>query len=127
MRFPLLGCWEDVDSDRILIARLYVAETFWQRFLGLQAAPPLQPDCGLLLRHCRSIHTMWMRFAIDVFFLDKDFCVVEQHRNVRPWRFLVPKSRDIEHVVEVTSGSDFQIRVGQRTRLGDLSSDVAGG
>ena len=127
MRFPLLGSWEDVDSERILVARLYVAETFWQRFLGLQGLPPLELDCGLLLRNCSSIHTMWMRFAIDVFFLDSDFRVVERHRDVRPWRFVVPKIRGVKHVVEVASGIERPVQPGQRTRLNELNSNATSG
>ena len=69
MRFPLLGRWEDTETGEVLVERLLVAKTFWHRFVGLQFASPLAADCGLLLRGSRSIHTFWMRFAIDVIFL----------------------------------------------------------
>ena len=38
--------------------------------------------------HCRSIHTGWMRMAIDVAFLDRDNRVIEVQRNIPPWRIL---------------------------------------
>src|SRR5256885_10504814 len=41
---------------------------------------------GLLLRPASSVHTFFMRFAIDVVFLTPDGDVVKVASNVRPWR-----------------------------------------
>ena len=41
---------------------------------------------GLLLPRCRSVHTMGMRFPIDVAFLDGDGRVVAVVAPMRPWR-----------------------------------------
>jgi uncharacterized membrane protein (UPF0127 family) len=51
-------------------------------------------DGGLVLRPCRSVHTIGMRFPIDVAFCDRDGRVL--HRTtLRPWRMsrLVWRSR----------------------------------
>ena len=43
-------------------------------------------DGALLLPRCRSVHTMGMRFAIDVAFLDRRGRVVDLVAPMRPWR-----------------------------------------
>lgn len=117
MRFPLLGRWEDAETGDVLIERLFVAETFWQRFRGLQFARPLESDSGLLLRNCRSVHTMWMRFPIDLFFLTEDFRILETRVGVKPWRMVVPKSKDVAHVIETSSGRQINLERGESTRV----------
>ncbi|QDV12607.1 hypothetical protein CA51_24930 [Rosistilla oblonga] len=117
MRFPILGRWEDAETGEVLAKRLYVAETFWQRLRGLQFAQPLDPGCGLLLRNCGSVHTMWMRFPIDLFFLDEDWSVLEVRSCVKPWRVVIPKAKRVSHVIEVTSGQSLEAFKGRRTKV----------
>lgn len=117
MRFPLLGRWEDTETGEVLVERLLVAQTFFQRLRGLQFAKPLEPNCGLLLKNCRSVHTMWMRFAIDVVFVDKAMTVLEVRRDIKPWRFVVPQAKDVSHVVEFTSGQKMKCEIGRRTEV----------
>lgn len=66
--------------------RLYVARTFWQRLLGLAGLRAMPADCALLITRCDSVHTAWMRFAIDVVFLDFRGRVVRVVEGLRPWR-----------------------------------------
>ncbi|QDS91721.1 hypothetical protein FF011L_04540 [Roseimaritima multifibrata] len=117
MKFSPLGRWEDAATGDVLLDQLLVANTFWQRLRGLQFAPTLNPDCGLLLRNCRSVHTMWMRFSIDLFFLSEDLEVVEVRRGVKPWRMVIPKSKQVAHVIEVTAGHHSHLTVGNKTRF----------
>ena len=56
--------------------RAGVARTFWQRFKGLMGRESLPPGEGMLIQKCNSIHTCFMRFAIDATFLDKDDQVI---------------------------------------------------
>jgi len=51
--------------------RVQVADSFWQRLIGLLAHTVLGDDEGLLLVPCSGIHTLGMRFTIDVVFLDR--------------------------------------------------------
>ncbi|MBF0298786.1 MAG: DUF192 domain-containing protein [Oligoflexia bacterium] len=41
---------------------------------------------GLLIESCNSIHTCFMRFNIDVLFLNKENEIVSIIRNMKPWR-----------------------------------------
>lgn len=45
---------------------LYVADGFASRLLGLTALTEWPAQAGLLIPRCRSVHTLGMRFAVDV-------------------------------------------------------------
>ena len=49
-----------------------MAETPWQRFVGLMGRRELAADTGLCLRPCSSIHMFFMRIAVDAVFVDRD-------------------------------------------------------
>ena len=66
----------NLSTSGVVVERLIFAATFWTRFRGLQFQKSLPSDEGLLIAPCRSIHTHWMRFAIDVAMLDRKRCCV---------------------------------------------------
>ena len=86
-----------------VVERLAFAANFWTRFRGLQFRESLPPDEGLLIVPCRSIHTHWMRFAIDIVMLNRDGVVVECYPSVRPWRMLAG-DLSVAYVLETAAG-----------------------
>ena len=64
-----------------------VADTFLSRLRGLMLRSPqsLPMGTGLLIAPCTSIHMMFMRFAIDVVYITKDYKVVKCVNNIWPW------------------------------------------
>ena len=62
-----------------------LAESFFSRLRGLMLRSHLDTGKGLLLAPCNSIHMLFMRFAIDVIYLDKEYCIKKIARNVLPW------------------------------------------
>jgi len=93
----------NLSTGDVVVERLHFAATFWTRFCGLQFRKSLPPEEGLLIAPCRSIHTHWMRFAIDVVMLDCHGVVVEFHPHVRPWRMLAGE-RSVAFVLETVGG-----------------------
>lgn len=73
-------------SKEILAKRLAVADTFWSRFKGLMGKKKLISGCALLLYPCSSVHTFFMRFPIDVVYLDKDMNILKVVKAMKPWR-----------------------------------------
>lgn len=120
MRFSKRGRWTDQESGETLVEDLYLADSFWQRFLGLQFLRTLGPTEGLLLRGCNSVHTMWMRFAIDIVFLNEDLEIIEIQTAVKPWRFAIPKQKAF-HTLEVAAGNAKAYAVGQCTAIVDVA------
>ena len=62
------------------------ARTFWSRFIGLMGRSSLRPGEALVLEPCTSVHTAFMRFAIDVVYTDRSWRVVKVSPNLKPFR-----------------------------------------
>jgi uncharacterized membrane protein (UPF0127 family) len=65
-----------------------VAATTLSRLLGLTLIGREHAGAGLLIPRCRSVHTLGMRFPLDLVFLDGGGRVIELHRGVPPGRFI---------------------------------------
>jgi uncharacterized membrane protein (UPF0127 family) len=96
---------------------LIVAEKPWARLRGLLGRDDLAPGEGMLLRPAGSVHTAFMRFAIDVVFLDKELRVLKVEPVVRPWRAV--GCLGAKAVIELASGecTRRRIRVGDELAL----------
>lgn len=63
-----------------------VAKTFFKRLKGLMFINEMNGFDGLMIERCNSIHNFFVRFPIDVIFLDKNNNIVKILRNFRPWK-----------------------------------------
>ncbi|MCR5834043.1 MAG: DUF192 domain-containing protein [Selenomonadaceae bacterium] len=61
------------------------ADNFFKRLRGLMFRKNLDEGRGLLIAPCNSVHMMFMRFAIDVVYLDKSLCIKKIVRDLTPW------------------------------------------
>ena len=69
------------------ITQIAVAEGFFSRAKGLMFEEQMLKDCqGIWITPCRSIHTFFMKFTIDAYFLDKSGKIVKIIKNMKPWR-----------------------------------------
>ena len=62
-----------------------IADSFFSRLAGLMFRKPLPAATGLLLAPCNSVHMCFMRFAIDVVYVDKEYTILKVVKNLRPW------------------------------------------
>lgn len=99
-----------VVRDGQVLASLDVASSFGSRLRGLLGRDGFEG--ALLLRPARSVHTIGMRFPVDVAHLDKDLCVLRV-TTMRPWRVGLPLVR-ARAVLEAEAGAfaSWQLRVG---------------
>ena len=70
----------------IVARRVRRADSFIRRLVGLLGRSALADDEGLWIEPCRGIHTVGMRFPIDVVFLNGGLQVVAVRERVVPWR-----------------------------------------
>ena len=80
-----------------------VANTFIARTLGLITKKIIAESEVLVIKPCNSIHTFFMKFPIDVLFVDANDEIVALYENVKPWRIL-PIHFNSLYVVELKAG-----------------------
>jgi uncharacterized protein len=90
-------------KDCIIARRIFTADNFIQRSLGLILRKPLEYGEAFLIKDCRSIHTIGMRYNIDVLFIDKNSRVIASFKDVSPWR-ITPFVSDASSAIEFRSG-----------------------
>ena len=103
------------ETGRVIVARLEVASSLWTQTVGLMGRREFAADSGLWIPHCNGIHTAFVRFPIDVMFLDGQMRAVRLVPALSPWRVVGPV-RGAKSVVELPAGSlrQKQIVVGQQ-------------
>lgn len=83
--------------------KVRVATTFLDRAVGLLSTNSLGTGEGLWISPCKSIHTFFMRYPIDVLFLDAKGTVLNK-RTLRPWRISGWHAKS-EGVLELAAGA----------------------
>ncbi|PFH09432.1 uncharacterized membrane protein (UPF0127 family) [Collimonas sp. PA-H2] len=108
---------------------LRLADNFLQRFVGLMMSRPMR-SCvenmpGLLITRCPSVHTAFMRYAIDVVYLDGDGVVTKCIPQLKPWRASRSSGRDGQgrplaravHTLELPAGAIERLAIRHGDRL----------
>ena len=106
-------------GDHVVCEPCVVAESFAARLRGLLGRRALPAREGMLIRRESSVHTFFMRFAIDVVFLDADERVLRVDANVGPWR--LKACRGARSVLELAAGASARLSVGDRIELRDAA------
>jgi uncharacterized membrane protein (UPF0127 family) len=73
-------------NGALLAEQIERASSLHARLTGLLGRRALPEGCGLAIEPCNSVHTFFMRFAIDVVFLDERGIVVRAIASLKPWR-----------------------------------------
>ncbi len=94
----------NVTTEKKLGKRISKAVTFFQRTWGLLGRKELKKDEGLYIPKCRSIHTFFMRFTIDVVFIDGDNRITRVVPSLVPFRIAFGP-RNTAGVLELSAGT----------------------
>lgn len=69
-----------------LATSVKLAHTFWSRLYGLALRGPLPAGSCLHIQPCTRIHTYFMRYALDVLYLNQEQAIVGMELGIRPGR-----------------------------------------
>ncbi len=72
-------------NGKLVSEEVYLADSFFYRLMGLMFKPK-EKAISILIKPTQSIHTCFMKFNIDVIFLDKTNTVIKIIRKMKPWR-----------------------------------------
>ena len=101
--------------DTMVGDRVTVADTSLRRMVGLLGRSELGTGEGLWIRPSSGVHTIGMRFPIDVVGLDKNHRVIKLWRCLRPYR-MTSVSAALRSVVELPPGRILESQI----QIGDL-------
>lgn len=79
-------CVRNSTRGTVVGEKIAVADTFLSRLVGLLRVSSLDPGEGLLIHPSQGVHTLGMKFPIDVIFLDRKLRVLEMRRALKPFR-----------------------------------------
>jgi uncharacterized membrane protein (UPF0127 family) len=91
-------------NNKIIANTVYLADTPFKRMKGLLGRSNLKALEAMVIKPCNSIHTFFMRFAIDVLFVNKEDKVVKCIANMPVFR-LSPIYLSSRFVVELPAGT----------------------
>lgn len=111
-------------TGEVIAHRIAAPKGWYQRTLGLLMRSSLEPGEGLWLDRCWGIHTVGMRFAIDVVFLDSEMRILGLRRNVASGCLAVVQA-NATNVIELRCGTceQFDLLCGDRMMLTPLTAD----
>ncbi len=82
--------------------RLTLADSMFSRFTGLMFKRDMAFDQAMLITNCRWVHTCFVRFDLDLIFLNKELIVIDI-KHLKPFRFTLPV-KDGSYVLELRAG-----------------------
>jgi len=103
------------NTNTILGNNIVKATSFWRRLRGYMfyKSPKLSFD-GIFFPQSSCVHNCFVRFSIDVVFIDKNWEIVKILRGFRPWRFSAIYFKS-SHVLEFPAGTiDSSISIGDK-------------
>lgn len=110
-----LGVFES-GGVRVAYPELRLMRTPWMRAIGLIGRSTINPQRAYLFAHCPSVHTFFMRSAIDVIICDKHLNVLAAE-TLYPWRVSSQKIKGARIIIEVAKGSALRSGITQGTSL----------
>lgn len=113
------------ETGIVVCERCVLADRMLARMRGLLGRKELPAGEGMLITPESQVHTWFMRFPIDIVFLDADYTVLGVRESVRPWR--MAGCRGARAVLELRAGTCARhaIRPGDRLSLADAGDQNA--
>jgi uncharacterized membrane protein (UPF0127 family) len=105
---------ENETRGTVIAERCRVASSAVDRSVGLLRTPEVLPGEGLYIERSPSIHMFFMRYPIDVVFVDRQLRVTKVVSRLKPWRS-VAWARGARDCIELRAGAV----EGTGTRKGD--------
>lgn len=105
---------KNITTGEILADKLEHANTPTKAAQGLLGRSRIEDNYGIIIYHCHSIHTCYMKFPIDVVFLDIHKQVIFIVKNMGPWKY-TGYVQDSQYAIESkVNGFANRVNIGDR-------------
>lgn len=112
-------------NGSLVAGQVTVADGFRSRLVGLMGRARVDPDQGLWLLPCNSVHMFFMRTPLDVAYLDRQQRVVRCVPEMREWRVKLLPVPHAHSALELAAGTlgRHGIREGDQLKLEAVLAD----
>ena len=90
-------------QNNIIADNVKVADNFFSRSVGLLSKKSISDNEALVIKPCCSIHTFFMKFPIDVIFVDNKDKNIALHQNISA-NIILPIYFSSDYVIEMAAG-----------------------
>ena len=115
--FKTLNSGENTQSSLQVCSELRFAKGFADRLFGL-IFKNIKKGQGFIINDCNSIHTFWMRYKIDVVFLNKNNEIIKLYESFNQFRItpVIKKACCVIEFPEFTI-KDLSLKPGDRLKF----------
>ena len=104
-------------TNCLIASKALVADSFFLRLKGLMFRKSIDEEEALIFYHTPSIHTFFMRFPIEVVFLNQKMQVVEIYEELGPKRVVFSTSASIAVELPARKTSEETLEIGDILEL----------
>ncbi|KUO66570.1 MAG: hypothetical protein APF84_17235 [Gracilibacter sp. BRH_c7a] len=88
--------------NSMFIGNVRIANKFTTRLKGLLGSSPLSSFQGLLIKPCKQVHTIGMRYSISIWYVDQKLRIVRIIDDLEPFK-ISPYVGDSHLIIEFPS------------------------
>jgi protein-S-isoprenylcysteine O-methyltransferase Ste14/uncharacterized membrane protein (UPF0127 family) len=109
---------KNLTKNKILPYKVMLAENLFSRLIGLLGKSKLSSKCAIHIVPCKGIHTLGMKFPIDVLFLDSQGMALKWFSNLTPNKIsqVIPSSHSVLEL-PANSISETDIQIGDHIQV----------
>jgi len=104
------------EKNKIILDNVFIANNFISRLVGLMGKKQVKNNTGLLISPCNSVHTFFMKFNLDIIFIDKNNIILKIYRNMSPWKISKIHIKSI-FCIEGNSGCFKLLNTGDKIKI----------
>ena len=105
---------KNITKNTIIATEAKLADNFLARLKGLLGTELLEKGSALIITSCNGIHTVGMKYSIDIIFVDKNNKVIKIVTNMPSMKFTL--CRRASYVIETSS----DVVDTTSTKIGDI-------
>lgn len=98
-------------TKQVLAKEVRVAHSLFKRTKGLLGESSVSSSEALWIKPCSSIHTCFMKFPIDVIFVNKKLEIQCYYENIQPWKILTVFSKVLNPLLWIFYPPTYNIRL----------------
>jgi uncharacterized membrane protein (UPF0127 family) len=111
-------------TGELIATAVELADSPWKRMRGLLGRSGLDEGAGMRFEPTSSLHMMFMRFAIDVVYVDRDERIVKLVPHFKPWRFSMARGARSAYELTVGTLEAHDVAVGDQLVLEPNGAEV---